>query len=572
MPTLNVDKIAALNKSVDVQLNKLAGVDVITGNSRKVSDVANSSGNNKNYYSSHPPEVFFVQEIGKETIYPFMLNFVPTDPNKEFGQNNKWTGTLYEWNLTGDTLVVQELKESKIAKRYGIKMQKQGISQQAKIFENGNALNGLSDKKISGAWADFWQGVGEAIAKVWGGIGEFFGVASDDPFDGHDHAHWNTIDWNAIGNFFTNLVGDGAGTSGSGSFGNTGSGYGLYSSYTPGIQNPSGYNDANGSNPIGGGSNNSAQNWVDVPGNTTYPTGGHNNNQPVYSLELNTLLQQITLSPYEIDFLQDKTTLIDKLNNFLDDNGFTIDSKNFTQWTVGYMYENRYKLNIPQFLVDFFPTTEIISDPDVANWTDPDDEVLVEPDQTVYQQYQDNQSWPTIKQVIKVEDFVPNRHILGSNIETVNCLILAKEQLAKKGYTVSGFYIGSSQIFQSYTEAGGVDFAKTRLAVSYIIQKLSDGIPVLAGVDVIAGAPPANKDNSTDHFIVIVGMGTDAKGKYFQFMDSSTNWPSLGASESNRLYFNSVTGKISGKTMSQYGARSNRHDFIVTQIRKSIKK
>lgn len=67
-------------------------------------------------------------------------------------------------------------------------------------------------------------------------------------------------------------------------------------------------------------------------------------------------------------------------------------------------------------------------------------------------------------------------------------------------------------------------------------------------------------------------MGTDNKGKYFQFYDSSTNYAWLGASKENKLYFDLATGKISGKTKSQYANLTGHHDFIITQIRKSIKK
>lgn len=105
-----------------------------------------------------------------------------------------------------------------------------------------------------------------------------------------------------------------------------------------------------------------------------------------------------------------------------------------------------------------------------------------------------------------------------------------------------------------------------------MISSLSQKIPILIGVDNRPGAPLENRDKSTDHFIVIVGMGTDSKGKYFQFYDSSTNYPWLGASKENKLYFDTNTGKISGKTKSQYANLSGHHDFIITQIRKSIKK
>lgn len=214
----------------------------------------------------------------------------------------------------------------------------------------------------------------------------------------------------------------------------------------------------------------------------------------------------------------------------------------------------------------------LISTPDVNNWTDPDDEVLVDPDQTVYQQYQDSQPWPTIdrKNIIPYEKFVPLRK--DANGYQVSCLILAKEQLGKAGYTCSG-YLPGGQTFSIYTTQNGVNLAETKKAISYVISSLSQKIPVLIGVDNRPGAPLANKDNSTDHYVVIVGMGTDAVGKYFQFVDSATDNPSTGASYNNRLYYNSNTGKITGKTsIVGYRNLAGMHDYIVTQIRKSIKK
>lgn len=74
----------------------------------------------------------------------------------------------------------------------------------------------------------------------------------------------------------------------------------------------------------------------------------------------------------------------------------------------------------------------------------------------------------------------------------------------------------------------------------------------------------------SSHFVAI---GTDTKGKYFQFMDSATDRPSEGASYSNRLYYNSTTGKITGKTaITGYRTQQGMRDYTVTQVRKSIKK
>lgn len=63
------------------------------------------------------------------------------------------------------------------------------------------------------------------------------------------------------------------------------------------------------------------------------------------------------------------------------------------------------------------------------------------------------------------------------------------------------------------------------------------------------------------------------RGKYFQFVDNATDNPATGASFSNRLYYNATTGKITGKTaITNYRNQPGMRDYIVTQVRKSIKK
>lgn len=85
IPTLNVDKISSLNKSVDLKLSTLAGAGVQTGNKNKIADAPNPAGANANYYAQHPPEVFFVENEDQK-LRTFLLNFVPTNTSKEFGK------------------------------------------------------------------------------------------------------------------------------------------------------------------------------------------------------------------------------------------------------------------------------------------------------------------------------------------------------------------------------------------------------------------------------------------------------------------------------------------------------
>jgi len=278
------------------------------------------------------------------------------------------------------------------------------------------------------------------------------------------------------------------------------------------------------------------------------------------------------LTAGEVAFLNGNAGIVEELRTYLlVENQQTKESG---RWAVAYLNENR-GISFEAFRNQFLGTSLLGADPDADNWTDPDNTVLTDPDQTVYQQYQDNQLWPTVdrKEVMPFEKFVPFRKRYSDPTKDENCLVLSKEQLAMAGYACSG-YLPGSQTFQIYTASNGVNSANTKKAITYLIEALNNKIPVLVGVDNRPGTPStANLDGCTDHFVVIVGMGTDDKGKFFQFVDSSTPNISDGASYSNRLYYNATTGKISGKTANErYRNMPGMHDYIITQVRKSIKK
>ena len=97
---------------------------------------------------------------------------------------------------------------------------------------------------------------------------------------------------------------------------------------------------------------------------------------------------------------------------------------------------------------------------------------------------------------------------------------------------------------------------------------MNNNIPVIVGVDDNPGHP-GNPDNSTDHFIVLVGMGSNSNGNYFQFYDNAAGNTSEGTSPLNLLYYDSSTGKITGKSQCSGYFNSVAHDYIITQIRKS---
>lgn len=145
---------------------------------------------------------------------------------------------------------------------------------------------------------------------------------------------------------------------------------------------------------------------------------------------------------------------------------------------------------------------------------------------------------------------------------------MSKEQIAKHGYKISA-YLASGQTFVTYTSSSGINQNATKDGVSYIISALQRGIPVIVGVDYKPGAPSGNTDLTTDHFIVIVGAGSDNQGNYFTFFDNGTNNVAKGANPLNKLYYNDSTGLIKGQSSCTYSNGVLIPPYTVTQIRKS---
>ena len=169
---------------------------------------------------------------------------------------------------------------------------------------------------------------------------------------------------------------------------------------------------------------------------------------------------------------------------------------------------------------------------------------------------------------------IPKSDFIGwhyGNLEE-NCNVYAKEQMRVAGYSVGG---GDDKAnIKPYNEnkkpkSNEAEFNK---AVDYIKSSLENGIPVFVGVDDQAGA--SNSDNTTDHFIVIVGMGYDEeKGNYFTAYDNATPYPNEGTSDQNRLYVDYENNVIQsdGRFPNNY-ARNVSRPYTVTQVRQSRKK
>ncbi|WP_016991265.1 hypothetical protein [Flavobacterium sp. ACAM 123] len=73
----------------------------------------------------------------------------------------------------------------------------------------------------------------------------------------------------------------------------------------------------------------------------------------------------------------------------------------------------------------------------------------------------------------------------------------AKAQIEKKGYKISDYFV-SGQTFQVYREQTGVNLTELAKGLSYLKYALSNGIPVIVGVDDAPGSPSKKTDNNTD--------------------------------------------------------------------------
>jgi hypothetical protein len=182
--------------------------------------------------------------------------------------------------------------------------------------------------------------------------------------------------------------------------------------------------------------------------------------------------------------------------------------------------------------------------------------------------------WDAIAPVISKDQFIGWGH---KGIKE-NCFDYCKEQLRVVGRSMKSSWWGGSKmsahIYQLYlTEnvAGMKKGAQPKQfinGVKYLKSALKGKIPVATGVEDGKGSP--NADKVTDHFVVIVGMGTDDKGKYFSFYDNATSIKEEGTSNQNRLYVNCDDYMIKGTGDNSYVRESTDYkSYIVTQIRES---
>ena len=290
---------------------------------------------------------------------------------------------------------------------------------------------------------------------------------------------------------------------------------------------------------------------------------------PYYEIEFvphtNKLLNYLNLTPTEITQINANDNLRLQIYLYLQNLGLYP----FTPY-LGDEYANASELT--KFALQFFaqnPTTTweqfeyLIYNKTIYETSlgDDDNNTTGGYDTTVYDNFDPlQQNWPTIPSIIPVGNFI------GWGYPGIkrNCMDYAKAQIGIKGFQISN-YGAPGQTYQIYREQTGVNQSNLIAGLSYLKYALSNNIPVIVGVHDAPGHP-GNADQTTDHFIVIVGMGSDNSGKYFTFYDNASGSASLGANPNNKLYYNQATGIISGTSETPY---ANGLIYILTQIRKS---
>lgn len=175
--------------------------------------------------------------------------------------------------------------------------------------------------------------------------------------------------------------------------------------------------------------------------------------------------------------------------------------------------------------------------------------------------------WPNIDAIISKDAFIGWGHPGIAE----NCFRYAFKQLENAGFRAPFYNYKSNrlllgnQIYQIYATESGININETFKAVNYIKGALVNNIPVLCGIDDKIGSP--NGDETTDHFIVIVGMGKDFLGPFFRFFDNASSDANEGTDHRNLLHLDEVSLGLFGHSFTTYG---NRGEYQLSQVRVSI--
>ncbi|MFD0764690.1 hypothetical protein ACFQZI_07475 [Mucilaginibacter lutimaris] len=224
--------------------------------------------NNPNYYAEHPPAIVFAEQKigGKDSVFAMLLNFIPDNRNKEFGQDSLWTGKLVEWDMLADTVLVQKLDKSLVVQKYRL------VNNQTINYSVGNR------KAINSFWT-WLEGLVKVVWDAINWIGFQLGIPGSTLWNEAGHVDGYISDWCQF--LWGIFCGDGSSTGGGGSSGGGSGGGGdiatllpydlFYNGYVPGYTTGGG--SGSGGCPVTVASNGKQHINVAQPGGGCPPTG-----------------------------------------------------------------------------------------------------------------------------------------------------------------------------------------------------------------------------------------------------------------------------------------------------------
>lgn len=103
--------------------------------------------------------------------------------------------------------------------------------------------------------------------------------------------------------------------------------------------------------------------------------------------------------------------------------------------------------------------------------------------------------------------------------------------------------------------------------VDIIVKNLKQGLPVMVGVS-YKDEKPGNSNWATNHYVNIVGMGTDEKGVYFSYYDNYGRKEKGTDISKNRFYYDSERDVFYDNTNPPIG---DGKEYIMTEVRDNQK-
>lgn len=327
VPTLNIDLMkASLNAKSPLKSGMLNSKGPVLGNKTALEQNPviddPGSGGNSNFFSAHPPEVYFVQDPATSKMHTFVTNFIPDDQSTGFGQNGNWTGKLFEWNTSSDTVLVQTFVNNVLTDR--------SVRKFYKVNENGGiefsgpqklqSLTPIKDKQVSGIFG--W--LADKILDGLGAIGSLLGLTtleqSTSSSTGH-HYHYRFVSHpgNPSGNEW-----DDTGIAGNQY---VSMGLPLVGSYLSGIGSGTPYVEVTYS----------SYNYSGANQNNSGPNNQVPNAEGIYVMEY------LTLSPAAQTYILsvEAIPVASVLKNYLDANGYTIENRELASFVAELKNSNR---------------------------------------------------------------------------------------------------------------------------------------------------------------------------------------------------------------------------------------